>query len=242
MIKFNDKNFLFIVFIFLILYKIIFPASFFVNLLFLFYFFILIYLKIKNKSIKKFLNFIFGIGFFIFSLSLGVILKDIYVNKNFSPKCDYIIILGAALKGDEPTDILKIRLNKGVEYFQKYPETIFVVSGGQGAKELVSESYAMKKYLVSQGVSEKNIIEENRSSSTLENLKFSLQYIPKNKSIGIISNDYHIYRAKFFGKQLGVTLIGIYAPTPIISALSQYTREIIAIIFYKIKTFIQINL
>ncbi|MGL5089245.1 MAG: YdcF family protein, partial [Cetobacterium sp.] len=77
------------------------------------------------------------------------------------------MILGAGLRRDQPKKVLKYRLDKAVEYYKKYPNTIFIVSGGQGKDEIVSESKAMKKYLIKNSVLNKNIIEENKSKTTL---------------------------------------------------------------------------
>ncbi|MGL4998811.1 MAG: YdcF family protein [Cetobacterium sp.] len=144
--------------------------------------------------------------------------------------------MGAGLRRDQPKKVLKYRLDKAVEYYKKYPDTIFIVSGGQGKDEIVSESKAMKKYLIKNSVLSKNIIEENKSKTTLENLTFSKKLIPKNiKSIGVISNDFHIYRVKFLAKNLDLKLNPIYANTPLKSKISLFTREALAVIYYKLK-------
>lgn len=62
-------------------------------------------------------------------------------------KIDYIIILGSGVRSEEVPPLLKSRLDKGIEYYQKNPTAKFVVSGGQGADEPVSEAFAMRKYL-----------------------------------------------------------------------------------------------
>ncbi|MGL6066696.1 MAG: YdcF family protein [Cetobacterium sp.] len=230
-------NFLFLFFLFL--YKEQFPSSFFINVVFFIYLFLIIYFLILSKASKQIRNFIklsSFLSFIFFLLSLGSIIFDIHSFKSSEVKNEYVIVLGAGLRRDQPKKVLKYRLDKAVEYQKKYPNTIFIVSGGQGKDEIISESKAMKKYLIKNSIPAQNIIEENKSKTTLENLKFSKELIPKNiKSIGIISNDFHIYRVKFLAKTLNLELNPIYATTPKRSKVSLFIREALAVIYYKLK-------
>jgi uncharacterized SAM-binding protein YcdF (DUF218 family) len=229
----------FIVILGFAIYKYIFPSSFFINFLFFIYFFIILYYFFifkKDILLKKIINFIVLLSFFIFTIGLTTIILDIKNNKTIEVKNDYVIILGAGLKGDKPKSVLKYRLNKALEYYKKYPNTIFIVSGGQGKDEIISESEAMKNYLVLNHIPAKQIIKENKSKTTLENLLFSKKLIPLNiKNIGVISNDFHLYRVKFLAKTINFNINPIYAKTPFISLFSLYTRETIAVIYYYIK-------
>ncbi|MCQ8213073.1 YdcF family protein [Cetobacterium somerae] len=227
----------------IIFYKKIFPSSFFINIISILYFGGVLYYFFRSKINKKITILIEVISFFIvsfFILSLGSILFDIFQNKSTPEiKSDYIIILGAGLKGDKPKKVLKYRLDKAIEYYKKYPNTIFIVSGGQGKDEIISESEAMKNYLTSFGIPKKHIIQENRSKTTLENLKFSQKLIPfTNKKVGVISNDFHMYRVKFFANSLNLNITPIYAHTPFKSKISLFMREALAIMYYQLKSLI----
>ncbi|XZH18421.1 YdcF family protein (plasmid) [Clostridium perfringens] len=69
---------------------------------------------------------------------------------------------------------IKKRLDKAIVWYEKFnKKPIFIVSGSQGKDEIVSEAWAMKKYLINNGINEKNIIMEDKSTTTLENLKYS---------------------------------------------------------------------
>lgn len=223
----------------LIIYKYIFPSSFFINILFFIYIsFVLYYLFIVNgnKIFKAIIEICIIIGATLFTISLGTIIWDIHHSKKLELRNEYIIILGAGLKGDKPKNVLKYRLDKAVAYYKKYPNTIFIVSGGQGKDEIISESKAMKNYLISHSIPKNNIIEENKSSTTLENLIFSHKFIPQNiKTVGVITNDFHMYRVKFFVNSLGYNINPIYAKTPLKSQISMFSREALAVIYYKLK-------
>lgn len=223
----------------IIFYKNIFPSSFFINIILFIYIFGTIYYLIKPKINKKLITLIKSLvflGIFIFMTSLTTILVDIYRHKTIESKNEYVIVLGAALNGRKPKKVLKYRLDKAIEYHKEYPNTIFIVSGGKGKDEVISESEAMKNYLLSYGVPQNKIIEENQSKTTLENLIFSRKLIPaKVKNIGVISNDFHMYRVKFFAKSLNFKINTIYTKTPFKSKVSLFARESLAIIYYYLK-------
>lgn len=226
-------------------YKYIFPSSFFINILFFIYIFFTIYhlfILNGNKIFKAIIETCFTIGVTLFIISLGTIVMDIHNSKNSESKNEYIIVLGAGLRGDKPKNVLKYRLDKAIDYYKKYPNTIFIVSGGQGKDEIISESKAMKNYLVSHSVPKNNIIEENKSTTTLENLIFSHNLISNNvKNIGVISNDFHMYRVKFFANSLNYKINPIYAKTPLKSKVSLFSREALAIIYYSLKNILLIQ-
>ncbi|WP_278573586.1 YdcF family protein [Fusobacterium ulcerans] len=229
----------FIILIFLFICSLLVKSSFRFRFLFLFYASLIIYKNIALKADKnkffKFLKKICKLGYCLFFFSFiiveGIILKDILVNRNNSPKIKYLIVLGAGLKGDIPSEVLKYRLNKAVKYFKENPDTIFIVSGGQGKDELISEAEAMEIYLSERGIPIKNIIKEDKSTSTYENLKFSDKIIKEKEitgDIAVMSNSFHMYRVKMISKKLNFPLKTVYAETPAIVFPNYMLREYFA--------------
>lgn len=229
----------FIILIFLFICSLLVKSSFGFRFLFLFYASLIIYKNIALKADKnkffKFLKKICKLGYCLFFFSFiiveGIILKDILVNRNNSPKVKYLIVLGAGLKGDIPSEVLKYRLNKAIKYFKENPDTIFIVSGGQGKDELISEAEAMEIYLSERGIPIKNIIKENKSTSTYENLKFSDKIIKEKEitgDIAVMSNSFHMYRVKMISKKLNFPLKTVYAETPAIVFPNYMLREYFA--------------
>lgn len=229
----------FFILTFLFICVIIVKSSFGFRFLFLLYASFIIYRNIslraeKNnffKFLKRFCK--FGYCFFIFTFILieGIILKDILVNKNKDPQVKYLIVLGAGLKGDIPSEVLKYRLDKAVEYYKKNTDTIFIVSGGQGKDEWISEAEAMEIYLSKKGIPLKNIIKEDKSTSTYENLKFSDKIIKEKGitgDIGVMSNSFHMYRVKLISQKLNFPLKSVYAETPAIVFPNYMLREYFA--------------
>ena len=77
---------------------------------------------------------------------------------------DAIIVLGAGIRGEQVTRILANRLNTAIEYHKKNPSAKIIVTGdqGQGRREFIPESLAMKRYLIAIGIPEEIIFEENK--------------------------------------------------------------------------------
>lgn len=144
---------------------------------------------------------------------------------------DYVIVLGAHVRPTGPSRALALRLDKAYEYALEHPDTIFIVSGGQGSNEPCTESSAMKQYLMEKGLSEERIVEESQSTNTRENLIFSKALIPEGVSVGIISNGFHICRALHLAETLGYDhASGIPAKSDLATQPTNLLREFFAVV------------
>ncbi|MCM3022681.1 YdcF family protein [Weizmannia ginsengihumi] len=120
-------------------------------------------------------------------------------------KYEYALVLGAKVNGKELSNALRYRLEAALEYANRYPAVKLILSGGQGPDEEVSEAEAMKTFLVERGISEDRLILESASTSTYENILFSKKLLPRAvKAVTLITNDYHLKRAKVIAKRLGL--------------------------------------
>ena len=131
---------------------------------------------------------------------------------------DYLIVLGAAVYGDQPSLTLVRRMEGAMDYLDRYPDSIAIVSGGMGPGETVTEGQAMYDYMTAHGVDPTRILIEDKATSTEENLLNSFAIIrqcsgePQGK-VAIVSSAYHLYRAKLFAQKLGVPdAAGVAAP------------------------------
>ena len=134
------------------------------------------------------------------------------------PQRDYLVVLGAAVYGDEPSLTLVRRLEGALDYLNRYPESVAIVSGGMGPGETVTEAQAMYDWLTDHGIAPERVLKEERATSTRENLEYSFQIIrdrgdePAGK-VAIVSSAYHLYRAKLMAARLGVPdAAGVAAP------------------------------
>jgi uncharacterized SAM-binding protein YcdF (DUF218 family) len=151
-------------------------------------------------------------------------------------RVDYLIVLGARVKGTTPSLSLQYRIDAAAKYLKDNQTTIAIASGGKGDGEDISEAEAIKNGLIVQGIEEERIILEDKSTDTVENISFSMKLIPNHLKTGlVVSNDFHIYRAKLIAKDLGLQLAGLPADTPKIAIPKSYSREYLAITKYFIE-------
>lgn len=122
------------------------------------------------------------------------------------PHADAVIVPGAQVHESGPSTILQYRLDAAVSYLQQNPDTICIVSGGQGPNEPFTEAAGMKEYLLKRGISENRILTEERARTTFENLAFSMQMLPSHdSSVVIITNNFHVFRTLRIADHLGYT-------------------------------------
>jgi uncharacterized SAM-binding protein YcdF (DUF218 family) len=164
-------------------------------------------------------------GLCIFLLIEGTIVY--YSNKEAEPGADYVIVLGAQVRGTTVTKSLKKRLDTAVEYLADNKETLVIVSGGQGSGEDITEAEAMSIYLKSKGIPENRIIMEEKSTNTAENIKYSKMLIKGDESrVVIVTNGFHVFRALSIAKKQGLSQAqGLAAPSDRILILNYYIRE-----------------
>ena len=145
---------------------------------------------------------------------------------------DYIIILGAKVKpGGVPSLSLKNRLDVAADYLHQFPHVKAIVSGGQGADEDRTEASVMYDYLIAKGIEHGRILQEDQSTSTYENLKFSKQLLPADVTgITIVSNDFHLKRATILAHKLDFQTDVLAAATPKVVEQKSRLRERLALI------------
>ena len=170
-------------------------------------------------------------------------------NKNL----DCIIVLGAQVKLPSPSEasasysdsnraaipstVLKYRLDTAADYLRANPGTLCIVSGGDSSSEPEAEAVVMKRYLIEKGIDADRIITEDQSTSTKENIEFSRQLLskqdisPDNCSIGIVTNNFHIFRAVKIAEKAGFeNACGIAAPSNTFYLPNNVLRECMGIV------------
>lgn len=142
---------------------------------------------------------------------------------------EYVLVLGAGLNGEEVGSVLKFRLDETIKYYDQNKDTHIIVSGGQGEDEVISEALAMERYLVSQGVELNQIIKEDKSTTTLENVKFTKEILKarndEDKKVLIVTNDFHLPRARLIGSILGMANEGLASSTSVKLRINYMLRE-----------------
>ena len=149
------------------------------------------------------------------------------------PVTQEMIILGAQVSRDGLSVTLHNRLQAGLEYAKANPGIRVIVSGGQGLDEPVSEASAMRDYLVSQGLDGERIMQEDSSHNTIQNLKNTMDLLPKSDApypITIVTSEYHIRRTAMLAERAGFEPYFIAAGTPPSILPSCYSREFFGLI------------
>ncbi len=129
----------------------------------------------------------------------------------------YLVVLGAAVYGDQPSLTLVRRLEGALDYLERCPDSVAIVSGGMGKGETVTEARAMADWLTGHGIAPERVLLEERATSTRENLAYSFEIIRARgddpaDSVAVVSSAYHLYRAKLIARQLGCEAAGVAAP------------------------------
>ncbi|MBQ6133924.1 MAG: YdcF family protein [Lachnospiraceae bacterium] len=129
---------------------------------------------------------------------------------------DYILVLGSQVTESGPAPITKLRLDTAYDYLSENEDTRVIVSGGMAGSESKSEGEVMKDYLVGRGIAPDRILTEEESRNTTENIRLSSNYFDKEEdTIGIVTNNFHLFRAKAIAKKQGLKNVsGIAAPCP----------------------------
>lgn len=149
-------------------------------------------------------------------------------------RCDYVIVLGAQVRGTRITESLWRRLKAAETYLLRFPESKVIVSGGKGPGEDVSEAEAMAGWLEKHGIEAERIIKEDQSASTRENLKFSRKYLQrKDSSVLIVTNGFHLYRASLIARSEGYSDVELLpASVNPVFLLNYMVREFFALIAF----------
>jgi uncharacterized SAM-binding protein YcdF (DUF218 family) len=113
-------------------------------------------------------------------------------------KADAGVILGAAVwGGNRPSPVLRERINKGYEIYEKKYVEKLILTGGGSPNEL-TEAEVSKNELIKYGVDPRKLIIESKSNSTNEQILFVRDKFYKRfgyKSIIIVSDNFHLFRS-----------------------------------------------
>lgn len=185
------------------------------------------------KIFRVIITTLFTVGLVIFICIESIIIYN--GNHHDNEKPDYLVVLGAGLRGNSISASLLYRLETTLDFHEMYPDVKIVVSGGQGTGESMPEALAMRNFLVDNGVDPSLIIMEDKSTNTYENFLYTKYILEEdtekdNFTITIISNNFHMYRAKFLAREVGFSTYGYPAPSHKASALVFYVREFFGVI------------
>lgn len=176
-------------------------------------------------------------GVLAFCALLGAVLWGSY--DHMRGEAQVMIILGCQVEDWGPSVLLQDRLDEALDYLEEHPDMTVVVSGGQGSNEPTTEARAMADYLMAAGVPEEQILLEDQSHNTNENLRYSLQLLEEEgydpaDGVVVVSNGFHLTRVRMLWDRAAggdENLSTLAAPSSHLpTLLKMYIREPLALV------------
>ena len=191
---------------------------------------------VLGKVLTRTVSALLALGLAVCAVTEGFVIKASFGSPN--EQTDSVVVLGAKVRSWGPSVSLWDRIYAAADYLKAHPEVIAVVSGGQGADEPETEAGCMYRELVNLGVEPERILIEDRAKSTWENIRFSLDLLEKETGarpakLGVVSSEYHLFRASLFAKNAGVQFVGIPAKTSRLGQkINHFMREVAGVWHY----------
>lgn len=164
----------------------------------------------------------------VLSGAMGVI--ALYARGSENPRGAYLVVLGAQTHGNVPSRTLRERLDRAADFMAENPTIPVILSGGKGTDETAPEAEVMYRYLEGKGADMSCVHLESRSTNTRENLRFSgdlAQDLGLDRgSAVILSSEFHLARAGFIARSLGMKVTTVAAETKtVFLKWNYYVRE-----------------
>lgn len=186
----------------------------------------------KKKVIVGLIILICLVVFIPFVINFVVISKNDYKILNYEDAVkledvDAIIVLGCKVNGNEPSMMLKFRLDRGIELY-KDMNTKLLLSGDHGQKEY-DEVNAMRDYVLEQEIDTHNVFLDHAGFSTYDSM-YRAKEVFGIKKVIVVTQRYHLYRSLYIANKLGIEAYGVSAddiPYPMINKKNEI-REFLA--------------
>ncbi len=188
----------------------------------------------RHRKLLRALRILFCLALAFFLTVEGVILCGGMMEPEQG--LDYIVVLGARVNGTVPSGSLRNRIRVGVEYLRDNPGAIAVLSGGQGSGEEISEARCMYENMLAAGIDPARLILEEQSTDTAANLRNSRALIPRGASVGLVTNNFHIFRALALARNQGWEDVhGVPVATTMLSLPHYLMREFVGVVYETVR-------
>ena len=189
-----------------------------------------------SKVVTRIFTIILCLGLLVVAVTECLIIKASFGTPH--EQVQYLVVLGAKVRQDGPSVSLQNRIDAAYEYLTQHPSTIAIVTGGQGPDEPMTEAACMYENLVKMGIDPSRIWQEDKATSTWENLNFTLNLIEEKtgsrpQRLGVLSSEYHLFRASLFTRACGAEFVGVPAHTTRLSQMvNHFMREVAGVWHY----------
>ena len=169
---------------------------------------------------------LFGLGSLLLVVWLGLVASHIwrFGYRDFAEPADCIIVLGAAVHGEEPSPVFEERLRHGVHLHREGMARYLIFTGGKGEGQAVSEGEVGERYAHAQGIPQSALLKETFSLTTRSNLA-EAQKVMNARGLRraiVVSDPLHLKRASLMAK--GMELQAFTSPTPTTRYQGWHTR------------------
>lgn len=168
----------------------------------------------KNKYHKGRKIFLAGVSLLLVYFIATAVGVSKYSRKDETRKADVAIVLGTAIWGDAPSPVFRERINHGIRLYKSGYVKKIIFTGGKVNGHALSEAYVAKKYAKTQGIDTSDILIEERSRVTYENLKFAKELMIENhfQKALVVSDPLHMKRGMSMAKDMHISAYS--SPTP----------------------------
>jgi uncharacterized SAM-binding protein YcdF (DUF218 family) len=148
-----------------------------------------------------------------------------YAERDETRVSDAAVVLGAAVRNNRPTPIFRERINHAIQLYQNETVEMVIFTGGVGRGDTLSEAAVARQYAIEQGVDPADILIEEKSTNTIENLTFAYEVAETAQidSFLLVSTPYHMKRAMWIAEDLDMNAYS--SPTQSIRWISDATRR-----------------
>ena len=192
----------------------------------------------KSKAVIRLFTILLVLFLIVFAVTEGFIISASFGLPETD--CDYLLVLGAKVNPHGPSLALRNRIDAAYDYLEAHPDCTAILSGGQGPDEPMTEAQCMYNELVAMGIDPARLWLEDQSTTTWENMKFSRAMLEEKtgtapEQIGLLSNEFHLFRAQLFARRFGFDPVGVPASTSLpVLKVNYFIREAAAVWYYLI--------
>ena len=181
----------------------------------------------SRGRLAKTLLLVCGAGLLLFAFVAAAIYA--YGGRTAEGKADAAIVLGAAVWTRRPSPVFEERINHAVELYKTGRVRKLILTGGRGAADEPAESAAARSYALRRGVRPSDILTENKSHTTYENLRHARRIVDEQgfRRVLVVTDPLHMKRAVTMARDVGLDAHPSPTPTP----RSQSARSQLTLLF-----------
>ena len=144
---------------------------------------------------------------YLISLSMRIEKQSVRDEAN---RADVIIVMGAAEYRGTPSPVLRARLDHALDLYRSGYASLLLTTGGAGGDPKFTEGEVGRSYLIDRGIPPERVVVENQGETTAQSLATAFEIMQRMglRSCIVVSDVYHIFRAKKLLQAEGLTVFG----------------------------------